>query len=301
MAEVVERQLLARARRRSGAARAGARRATGRPGGCSRPGAARRGGCARRTRPNRVIRGSSPAVHGRSGSPGAARRIVRNFRMREAARRPCRPAPGGRAAGPGCRTGCRASTNGTSEAEDDDADGAGGDVDDPLEADVAHAVHLADVEHQRRPLQLGDRELARATPRRTPVSGPHPDARPRAGRPTWATIVVVGHARPGRATTTLAPMRRRQVHQRAGRRRREAGPRRPVRWLSRAGRAAPGSPSSSSRRAVGLVVVGHEQRRGPALRPACARPWPDAVQNSDQAHEHHASRTPRTAGAGRRP
>ena len=77
--------------------------------------AARRGGCGAGAGRTRVIRGSSRC--------GPRRRRARRRRPhraeledREDAGRSCRRAPGGRAAGPGCRAGCRATTNGVDDA-----------------------------------------------------------------------------------------------------------------------------------------------------------------------------------------
>ena len=126
----------------------------------------------------RVVLGG-PLVDQLAGRP---RRHRAELEDRERLRRPCRPAPGGRSSGPRLPTQVaepheRASTSSSTTQPDERQR----DVDDPLGPAVAGAVHLADVEQQRRPLELGDRQLAEPLLVEQRQRA-HPHARARAAR-----------------------------------------------------------------------------------------------------------------------
>ena len=114
----------------------------------------------RRTRPNGVMRGSSSLVHSFGVSPSGHARIVRNFRIEKTA-----PVPADPRLAVEERTAVR---DEVADQHERQADGeqrraptdAEHDVEQALHPRVALAVQLADVEHQRHPLELTDRELA---------------------------------------------------------------------------------------------------------------------------------------------
>ena len=211
-------------------------------------------------------------------------------------RRPCRPAPGGRAAGHGWRRGCRRRRTAATTSSGTQADEPDGDVEHPLHPAVARAVELADVEQQRHPLELGHRQLAepllveqreRADPDALLVErGGLGDDR----------LVVLGLARS--STTTVG----RTVVGRS----RAAGARRSWRLA-----AATGSKPTTMGRA--LRRVARARRRAGAGSPRSAttstrsrlRPRPrlrgEPAQASAHGHEEaRPSRTRRTGAAGHR-